>query len=147
MSTVVVTMLRSRERSFFVSAKAAMSYSYRVKATSATGQSDYSNTASATTPDTAPAAPTNLTATKSGANKNQYVTLKWTDASTNETNFAVERSTDRTNWTTLSSILAMNTTSYTDRNVARFTTYYYRVKATNSVGSSPYSNVASVTTK
>jgi hypothetical protein len=31
--------------------------------------------------------------------------------------------------------------------LARFTTYYYRVKATNSVGSSPYSNVASVATK
>jgi hypothetical protein len=146
--TVLTSTLPADTTSYSdTSVKAAMSYSYRVKATSATGQSDYSNTASATTPDTAPAAPTNLTATKSGANKNQSVTLKWTDASTNETNFAVERSTDRTNWTTLNSILAMNTTSYTDRNVARLTTYYYRVKATNAVGSSPYSNVASVTTK
>jgi hypothetical protein len=122
-------------------------YYYRVRATSPTGISGYSNTASARTPDTVPVAPSNLTATRSGANKSQYVTLKWTDSSTNETNFAVERSMDRTTWSTLTSSLTGNTTSYTDRNVARFTTYYYRVKATNAVGSSPYSNVASVTSK
>jgi N,N-dimethylformamidase beta subunit-like, C-terminal/Fibronectin type III domain len=146
--TVLTSTLPADTTTYFdMSARAATSYSYRVKATSPAGISDYSNTASATTPDTVPAAPSNLTATRSGANKNQSVTLKWTDNSNNETNFAVERSTDRTNWSTLTSILTANTTSYTERSVARFTTYYYRVKATNGVGSSPYSNVASVTTK
>jgi hypothetical protein len=122
-------------------------YYYRVKATSASGASGYSNTASATTPDAAPAAPSNLSATRTGTPKNQVISVKWTDNSSNETNFVIERSTDRLNWGALNSTLPANTTSYSDKNITSRTTYYYRVKASNTIGSSAYSNVASATTK
>ena len=96
---------------------------------------------------TTPAAPSNLTAARSGSRANQTINLTWTDQSSNEVNFTVERSTDKTNWSTLTSTLAENTTSYADKGVSQRTTYYYRVKATNSAGSSAYSNTATVTTK
>ena len=96
---------------------------------------------------TTPAAPSNLTAARSGSRANQTINLTWTDQSSNEVNFTVERSTDKTNWSTLTSTLAENTTSYADKSVSQRTTYYYRVKATNSAGSSAYSNMATVTTK
>lgn len=92
---------------------------------------------------TVPAAPSNLTAKATG--KNRTANLAWTDNSKNEANFAVERSTDRVSWSTLSSTLPANTTSYTDNSLNGKTTYYYRVKATNDVGSSNYSNTASIT--
>jgi hypothetical protein len=44
-------------------------------------------------------------------------------------------------------ILAANTTSYVDWNVNSRTTYYYRLRATNSNGASPYSNTAKATIK
>ena len=99
----------------------------------------------------APAAPSNLTATVSGSTKKPNIKLQWRDNSDNENNFMVERSIDATSqtptWTVLTSSLAANTTSYTDNNLARGTTYYYRVTATNSVGPSGPSNTASATTR
>jgi acid phosphatase type 7 len=46
----------------------------------------------------------------------------------------------------LTSTLAADTTSYSVTGLSASTTYYFRVKATNSAGSSPYSNVANATT-
>src|SRR5439155_18474849 len=62
------------------------SYSFRVSATNAVGDSAVSTTATATTP-AAPAAPSSLSAT-AAANGTQ-VDLTWTDNSTNETGFKV----------------------------------------------------------
>ena len=96
----------------------------------------------------APKAPSGLTALQSGTTTSQNIKLAWTDNSDNEKNFVLERSTNQTNWTVLSSTLVPNTTSYTDtKNLSKRTKYYYRVKATNDAGSSAYSNVASATTK
>jgi len=123
-------------------------YYYRIKATNASGASAYSNTTSATTPNGPPASPTNLNATRSGNANRQSINLSWTDNATNETAYIVERSQDKVTWTVLTGLLVPNTTSYTDKNqLQRSTTYYYRVKATNSLGSSGYSNVASATTR
>jgi hypothetical protein len=92
---------------------------------------------------TAPAAPTNLSATSVS---NSQIDLKWTDKVTNEAAYVVERSTNGSTWTVLTSTLATNTTSYRTSGLSASTTYYFRVKATNSFGSSPYSNVANATT-
>jgi hypothetical protein len=98
---------------------------------------------------TAIAAPSNLTATLGGTTRRPQVSLKWTDNSNNEDNFVVERSEDNgTTWKVLTSSLAANTTSYTDKTVVRGgKTYTYRIKATKGTESSAYSNVASATTR
>jgi FtsP/CotA-like multicopper oxidase with cupredoxin domain len=92
---------------------------------------------------TAPAAPTNLTAVLTGTNNND-ATLTWQDNATNETGYVVERSTDGTNFTALPAALGPNTTTYTDPGLAPGT-YTYRVMAVNGTLSSNYSNTASVT--
>ena len=98
---------------------------------------------------TAIAAPSNLTATVGGTTRRPQVSLKWADNSNNEVNFVVERSEDNgTTWKVLTSSLAANTSSYTDKTVVRGgKTYTYRVKATKGAESSAYSNEASATTK
>ena len=101
---------------------------------------------------TAPAALSNLTATRSGSIGNQSINLSWTDNSSHEASFVIERSKDK-NFTTIdrTATLAPNTTSYRDTfNLLKKTTYNYRVFAgadsTGTTKSAP-SNVASATTK
>ena len=116
------------------------------------GQADLSPASRTWTVDPAAAAiaaPSNLTATVGGTVKRPQVSLRWTDNSTNEDNFVVERSEDSgTTWKVLASSLAANTSSYTDKAVVRGgKTYIYRIKATKAAESSAYSNEASATTK
>jgi hypothetical protein len=94
-------------------------------------------------PSTVPAAPTNLTATVTPLAGIQ-VQLNWTDASNNENAFKIERSTDGVNFTPLD-IVSVNSNVYTDTSVSAGTTYYYRLRATNPVGDSIYTNVANAT--
>ena len=117
-------------------------YYYRVKATNGSGDSAPSNTASATTPGTAPPAPTNLTAT---AVSSSQINLGWIDNSNNETGFKIERSTDNVNFSLIVTVAA-NATSYQNTGLTPVTSYYYRVKATNGTGDSAPSNTASATT-
>ena len=69
---------------------ASTSYSYRVRAYNAAGDSGYSNTASAVTQaaPALPAAPTNLMA---AAVSRSQINLAWTDNATNEDGFKIER--------------------------------------------------------
>jgi hypothetical protein len=69
------------------------------------------------------------------------VGLQWTDNSTDETNFTVQRSTSITGtWSTLTKFVSTtragigSTAAYTDTAVTGNTTYYYRVIASNHVG-------------
>jgi photosystem II stability/assembly factor-like uncharacterized protein len=89
-----------------------------------------------------PAAPTNLTAT---AVSTYRINLSWTDNSTNEINFKIDRSLNNVNYTLIDSVPA-NTTTYSDSSLTSGTTYYYRVYASNLSGNSNYSNVASALT-
>ncbi|CAN5170378.1 hypothetical protein BH23CHL1_BH23CHL1_04640 [soil metagenome] len=91
---------------------------------------------------TVSAAPANLTATTIS---NTRIDMSWTDGSNNEANFVVERSFDQTNWSVLATLPA-DATSYSHTTARVNTSYFYRVRATNSAGSSAPSNIASATT-
>jgi subtilisin family serine protease len=90
-----------------------------------------------------PAAPTNLIASAVSASQ---INLTWSDQSSNETGFRVERCTGAT-CTTFTQVasLSANTTSYQNMSLAANTTYRYRVVAFNDGGSSP-SGIAAATT-
>ena len=92
----------------------------------------------------APAAPGSLTAS---AVSSSQINLSWANNASNATAIKVYRSTDGVSFTAIASNLAPSATSYSDRGLSASTTYYYRVRATNSVGDSPDSNVASATTQ
>lgn len=92
---------------------------------------------------TVPGAPTNLTA---NAVSTSQINLAWTDNANNETGFTIERSTNGSTFTQIITV-GVNTTSFNNTGLAGSTTYFYRVRATNSGGNSPYSNTASATTQ
>lgn len=120
-------------------------YYHRVRAYNFGAYSAYSNTASATTTDTIPAAPSGLIATAVPSGTSTNVVLDWTDNSSNELGFKVERNVGTS--TTIFSQIATTTANiitYTD--LARPSgTYVYRIRAYNSGGNSVYSNTATTT--
>lgn len=137
---VVVATLGANSTGYLNSGLAAnTTYQYRVRAVNGSANSEYSNLASATTLADVPAAPGNLTWTVAGK-KNAI--LSWTDNSSNETGFKVQRSTNGTSWTTLTT-LATNSTAYTTSRPSSGT-YYFRIVATSPAGDSAPSNTATV---
>lgn len=90
-----------------------------------------------------PVAPTNLVAT---ATSSSSINLKWKDNSLNETGFQIERGTASAGPFTPIASVGANVSSFNNTGLTPNKTYYYRVRATNSNGNSPYSNVASATT-
>lgn len=91
-------------------------------------------------------APSALKAGVKYGSASSQIALSWTDNSTAETGYAVERSTNGSNWTVLTDSLPANTTSYLDTGRAENTRYYYRVKARQNSAASAYSAVASAST-
>ena len=115
---------------------------YRVRAVNGAAISAWSNTASATTFNQPPAAPTGLTATAASSSQ---INLNWVDNAGNETGYRVERSPDgASGWTTVAT-LAANTTSRSDSGLAASTPYYYRVAAFNSAGDSAFATANATT--
>jgi FtsP/CotA-like multicopper oxidase with cupredoxin domain len=114
------------------------SYSYRVKAVNAAGSSGYTNIATVNVP-APPAAPTNFEVTAVKANGNNYTArLTWTDNADNETGFTIQRATNATFTTGLSTAnVGANVTSL-NQTVSRNTTYYYRIRANGIGGSSAW---------
>jgi hypothetical protein len=90
---------------------------------------------------TAPATPAGLQATAI----THGVGLTWTDVAYNENSYQVYRSQGDTLHYTLLASLPANTSSYSDTVLTGNTLYYYKVNATNTVGSSGYSNQVSIT--
>lgn len=128
----------------------AGNYALTAKATDNAGATTTSAIVNVTVKIPPPAAPSNLTVSavnNSGTNKS-VVSLKWTDNSTNEDSFVIERSTtSATSGFTQIAKSGANTTAFTDSTVVSKITYYYRVRASNSSGDSANSNVASVSVK
>jgi hypothetical protein len=131
---------------------ASTTYRYRVRAFNGTLVSGYSNIASATTqagsvPPGTPAAPSNLAATVVMGPAANWIDVTWTDNSTNESGFKLERCTGAgcTNFVLIKTASA-NVTKFEEYPVTARTTYRYRLRAYNSSGNSAYSNVAEATT-
>ena len=127
-------------------------YRYRVLAFNSAGNSKYSNIAQATTPAAPPpppqppSAPGNLSAT---AITHSQIDLNWSDNSSDEDGFQIERCTGTV--ATCSSFVQIaqvtaGITALSDVGLQGQTTYAYRVRAFNSNGQSVYSNSVQVTT-
>lgn len=88
-----------------------------------------------------PMAPTGLTAVATSGHR---IDLAWTDQSSYEKGFRIERSTDGVVYKQIASVNA-NVATYSDGGVQLGKTYFYRVRAYNKQGNSTYSNAASAT--
>ncbi len=92
---------------------------FRVRSTKSTLYSDWSQSSATYT---TPKAPTNIGTTLSSSN----VDINWTDQSSYETGFVVERSIDNSSFERIATLPA-GSTSYTDANVERNHNYTYKV--------------------
>jgi predicted phage tail protein/regulation of enolase protein 1 (concanavalin A-like superfamily) len=123
---------------------AAGMYTWRVRANNAAGDSGYSNSAAGTVtpPPMPPAVPTNLVVT-GGVGQ---ATLTWTDNSSDETQFKIERKLQSQADTAFTQVgmVGANTTNHVDMGLAAGV-YTWRVRASNAVGDSAYSNTRDAT--
>ncbi|MBI4833325.1 MAG: fibronectin type III domain-containing protein [Planctomycetes bacterium] len=87
--------------------------------------------------DEAENAPSELTATSLSSSE---VVISWSDNSSDETGFVIERKTAVTGTYAAIVTTTANTTVYTDTALSSFTTYYYRLSAVNDTETSAYSN-------
>ena len=115
---------------------------YRVRACNSAGCSSDAS-AAATTLSSPPAAPTNLSGS---AQTGGRINLSWTQNSSNEDGFIVERSSNGTSFTVIATT-GPNATAYSVTGLASNTRYYFRVRAFNSLGSSAYSNTLNIRSK
>ena len=90
-----------------------------------------------------PIAPSNLTGV---VVSNTRVNLSWTDNSTNETGFKIERRLDGGNYAVIGTVNT-DILNYSDSGLIAYTNYTYRVYSYNAVGNSiTYSNEFSIST-
>ena len=120
---------------------ASTAYYYRVQAYNAGGSSSYSGIATATTAAavTVPPAPLGLAATAVSASQ---IDLAWTDSSSSETGYYVERATASAGPFSRIATLGAGAVSYPSTGLASSTAYYYRLQAYNAAGTSAYSSTA-----
>lgn len=118
-------------------------YYYRVKATNSSGTtSSFSSTVHATTEESyALPAPTELSATAEGSDE---IDLEW-DSVDEATSYVVYRATSSSS--KYNQIATTKTTNYSDTDLLDDTTYYYKVKAKNSSGTSAFSPEDHATTE
>jgi fibronectin type 3 domain-containing protein len=117
-------------------------YFFRVRAFNSGGNGPFSNVASARTGAAVPSAPASLQAT---AVSRSRIDLSWSDSSTNETRFEIQR-TNAGRPFELVATASANSVSFVDTGLRARTTYTYRIRACNQLGCSAFSNQASATT-
>ena len=119
------------------------SYRYRVRAVLGTSYSSYSNEVGLSTPSTETISPPMglTTSVKSSTS----VVLNWSDTSGNEDGFKVEKSTDGVNF---GQVLVTPANSQTAEvtGLTAGTLYAFRVRAFNTTGDSPFSNIVTART-
>ncbi|WP_282126118.1 fibronectin type III domain-containing protein [Marinifilum flexuosum] len=125
----------------YTNATAGTTYDFRVRANNDAGSSGYSAIANVTTEaaPTAPDTPTNLAASAITYNS---MTISW-DAVTDADDYDLDVRPQGGSWTTINQV----GTSYDYSSLSAETTYEFRVRANNEVGSSDYSAIASATTE
>jgi aqualysin 1 len=125
----------------------ALSYQYRLRACNAAGCSVWKTTGIVTIPTAAPAAPFGLTAVAaSGAIAN----LAWSDGSGNEGAFTLARALRNLDgswgaYTTVSSTLAVNATSYINAGLRAGRQYRWQLRACNVAGCSAWTTSPALT--
>jgi len=112
-------------------------YFYKVAAVNSGGTSGQSNEASAT-PVAAPGTPTGLTATAGDS----QVALSWT-AGSGATSYNLYKATSSGGEGATPVVTGITSTTYTDLNLTDGTTYFYKLAAVNSAGTSAQSGEAS----
>ncbi|MCK5641967.1 MAG: right-handed parallel beta-helix repeat-containing protein, partial [Gammaproteobacteria bacterium] len=107
---------------------------------------EYSSTTASDTYEINITAPTNLNAyymlTEPLNNDTGNMTLTWTDNSNQEDGFKIERKTNSTSWSQITTVGA-GVTYYSNDNINDNTHYWYRVRAYKGAENSAYSNGAS----
>ena len=120
-------------------------YTYRVAAMNSFGLGRWSDTVTAVTRVVAPGAPTNVIATSYAIHTQVVWKAPVSDGGAMISGYLVEVSTDQATWTELASSVTHR--SYLHVGVTIGTTYYYRVRARNSIGLGMPSDTASVTAR
>jgi titin len=128
--------------------KSQTTYYYRVKSFNNAGFSTPSNEAKAITEkapseETPPEAPSRLLGR---ATSPTQIQLAWQDNSTNETGFEIARRTSGSPYEIKGQVFS-DVTTFTDNMVEPDRAYFYKIRAVNSYGESPYCEEIQVRTK
>src|SRR5690606_29702363 len=97
-------------------------------------------------PSSAPQVPQTPTTLTASAVSSSQIDLSWSDNSTDETGFLIERSqTSSTSGFSPVTTVVANTSTYSNTGLTPATQYYYRVSAVNSNGNSSYVEATATT--
>jgi hypothetical protein len=107
----------------------ATTYSFRVRAFNASGESGNTSLSRSLITTFIPVAPSNLKATAASTTQ---INLTWKDNSINEVGFKIERD-DGTGWKQIA-VTPANVTRYSNTGLIPGKSYFYRVRAYNSTG-------------
>jgi len=118
-------------------------YYYRIRANNAAGSSAWANALPfpiRTGGPVLPSAPTNFSVALAPVTPNYRATLTWDLVNTTPTSFTIERATNASFTTGLTSFNIAPAARINNQIVSPNTTYYYRIRTNNSAGSSVWAN-------
>mgnify|MGYP003694392047 CR=1 FL=1 len=132
-----------RERGQRIAHTYSTAGTYTARLTVTDNQGATGTTITSITVNAAPAAPSASTNLSASVGTGRVVTLRWTDTSTNETAFTIERAAKaRTLVFAVVGSVGANVTTWQQTVAAG--QWVFRVRASNAIGNSPYSNTATV---